>query len=1257
MVEIDAFGIAQETGKFTSRDFLRQKYKVPAKFTKVTDVFARRSNDVVLSGENSKQNSILEQCNLDLDSGFQCQDGLMEFTEESKLLLIDTEDRVFSLSLDGRSGSIYSLGPVPPTSKSFIRYVSYFTFGHDFKELLKKNDISDFEFSRTGIVIRMSDKDTGEHTLDYVTYAIRHGLEDINRGLNKFKTRAGLMVSIRDNDLFHFNETNAAHTKNMGAFLQFDLSSDFPQEDMNLTLTATDGEIDNSVPVELKVYEALVKVKPQIPDMPDLFVHPNELLTIKFDNQLLEGNNLNFFIYSKMKNRPKFDSILDYTLNLVQPPDGDIKAYSFSKGYVATWSSYQNDDDIEVNQVTAYICSPIHQLQNQICANVTTVDIFKGEELLNLDLSYNDTRPLFLVRKADGFSYKIKWLNTSKTSKNVTVIKFVDLPIMVKNCEDFVTVNTLYSNSLLLCRQASLIRVFNLTINANASKASEFSPITAKTLNLTNFCPGSLKNSQLDPKLIEVLSDCRGLEARVIQISITDDDHYNSYFDLQSSFALSPKSEGEKGYQFCPFKDEFLILDLDSQLITSYDRQLSSVKEYRSDSIGFSQLLGADCNNEHSVMTIWGYTLQEGNHVDLVFMRANNRARDHEGRRLIYTTQTIYEDMNCPPTVYSLGGALGITYNFASDDTFVNRLIFSDSYALMVNSFGQNSTTEPFVYKFTASNANSDKITKFGNIYIKKIDNHLNVTKKLDKKVMAKVGIYNLEELLDIKGPVLYSNLSEKINHISMSPRLQNSVYSLVPLNLVKTSRDIAIGSITGVPYMIVYKHYNKIEKSINLGNFSHGVSDVDIVYYDDKMTGILAAGLSLVGRENCTVSFFGSYDGYSDGQEFILKQDGSCYSEMTLKRFKGTNRIIGFFQSRVNSRMEIFEFTLEGGKMAIVRGQPVIIEQVSHFSVIQNTEETVFTVVYSFGVVLSTARFELTDLQNPKFSVLSPKIKFIANNIKCAELSPQCVADATGNQLYHFWPLNATEDAKIEVRLINKFNNFLTPIPPSSLAINSEFVAYHSYKLKPTGIQAAVQLFDVTNTSKSEYNLTHQQLINNYTQNSSVTAAAAPFGFVSLTDFQFFNSLGGFSSIPRSVLGYHEGGSCWHSLRRQLYLNFTKGFHRANENVKINVVGLEDKSQLQRVVSVKVKTIIDLQTYSLQWYYWLAIVIGGALILGGVALLFYGKTESDPVMDEDGYEKSDASKFKGSLEEDIFGSLSKTEYTESTVKKDEDRL
>lgn len=1259
-VQIDIFGLEATTGKFTSKDYLRQSFQIPPGISKVKDIYSRRSNDFVFFGLDVGENPIMGQCILDLDKGLDCQDGRIELGNNPDLLLLDEWDHVFALDKFNKKATVYSLGPVLPTSKSFVRGVSYFTIGSEFLNDLTLNSISGFEFSRTGIVIRMSDSKTGAHISDYVSYAVRQGLEDAYRSVTSFKSQAGVLISIRDNDVFHFNSSGASYTKNMPAFIQFDLTANYPQQEMNLTVTATDQDIDNSVPLHLKVYPELTTIKPQIPELPDIYVEPNQQLIFKFDNQLLEGNNLNFFIYSKMKNRPKFMSLVDYKLNLVQPPQGDIKGYSFTKGYLATWSSYQNDDDVEVNQMTAYICSPVHAIQSEACLNVSTVDIFKGEQLMNLDLSYNETQPLFLVRKTDGFSYKIKWLNISNSSKNLTKVDIVNLPIQVKGCDDFISVNSFSSNSLLLCRQASMIRVFNLTIKTNVSKSTELTPITATTLNLKNFCPSSLKNSQLDPKIIEVLSDCRDKEARIIQITVTDDDHYNSYFDLQSSFLLNKKTAGENGYSFCPFKEEFLILDLDNQIATSYNRQLSSVKEYTAESLGFNQLLGAACSTDHSVMTIWGYTVEEENHVDLLFMRANNRARDHEGRRLIYKTQTIYQDMNLPPTIYSTPGAMGVIYNFASDDTFINRLVYSENYALMVNSFGQNSTKEPFTYKFTASNPNSDKVTKTGNIYIKRIDHGLNVTTKSDTKLRAKVGLYNLEEILDIKGPVLYANLSEKANHIKLSPRLQDSLYSLVPLDLVKTSRDLVIGAIVGVPYLIIHRNYNKIEKSINLGNFSNGISEVDIMYYDDKRTGILAAGLSFVGQENCTVSFFTSFDDYSKAHEFILRQDGSCYSKMSFKRFKGTNIILGFFLSKSDSRIEVFQFIQNSpNQLTLTGGRPVIIDKVSHFSIIQDRDQFELTVVYSFGVVLSTVTFELTELQNPKFNVIKPSINFIANNIQCAELSPRCVADAVGNRLYHFWPLNTTDKGKMEVKLINKYNQFFTPIAPSSLAINSEFVAYHSYKIRVSGIQASVQLFDVSNSSKPEYNLTHLQLINNYTQNSSVTAAAAPFGYVSLTDFDILSGtsdLTDFSSIPKSVLGYHEGGSSWHKLRRQLYLNFTKGFYRTNDNLKLNIVGLEDKLQLQKVVEVKIESIIDLETYSLQWYYWLIIVVGAALIIGGVALLFYGKTEEDVVMDQDGYKKSDASSYKSSGE-DIFASLTKPDQLGSEVRTEEDKL
>lgn len=1234
-IQVDLLGLDPATGAPNNQDFLKKMYDLPQNIQKATNIYRRKDRKIVIEGIDNNGNLALVQCSLDTAKGFNCQDGNINPISSMGAVSLDFDDNLLVVDKTFKSGYIYALGAVAPTSKSFYRWAAAVSFDEEFSKALSSSHIWHSELSREGVMIRLVD-DNGKHLLDHVNFIVRENTVIMDNGVNGFSTGPDFYLSLTNTDIFRMNNHQGFYSKNIESYIEIspkDLKS------TTFKIQATEGKTTAELDLDYTAIQDFDSATPQIPEMPDLYASTGRDFIYLLKRNNFNGNNLAFDFEATLKHKGIYATSYKFTLSYNMSILRKVQGYSFSNDYLAVWSQETNKAKEVENHLDIFFCTVIPGVTITTCQFVANETLAEGDSLDMKGLNVNYTNPVFLV-KNDKSGFVLKTLKLNKKTNNVSI---QDLAISVHHCDDFMIQISVQANNLFLCIQNSMIRVFNLTIKGDVRKSSELASITNDSVNKKNFCPQNLRLSEKNPRVFHTYSNCPGIDSRIYEFTLSDDINYNVYFDVSGSLFLAKKANGELGYDFCPFKEEILIFDFDNQILTSYDSEISTVKSYSADELNFANVEKIYCSNLHSTLALYGSTkAKKSTFHDVVFLRANNIGRNYESRRIVHSTSSLIGGMNAP-YIYSFGGSLAMTYNFGSQHLYLNEVIFVNEYALLLNTVGEAKSGEAKSYTLTATSRKGEKASNGGLIYIEDVPFDVSVEKHSDSKLRTNTGLYYLDNILQIKGPTLYVNLSRKSNHIKMAKTLSDSTKDFLPYNLMKTSRDLAAGGIRGIPYFVIYHNYREIMKSPEVDKNSNGIIDLEILYFDDGRTQVVSSILHTIGFFNCSISFYSSNNDFLDPQTINLSQDGGCYNKMTLKRFRGSNFTIGFFKKDFGGKLDVFKFQDKEGVWELVQARPVVIDKVDQFSVLADSDEKNFTLVYTHGVTLSTASFAYGELDTPVFKTLKPKIKFLARDIKCAEMKIHCVADASGNRLFHFWPLNTTEKSEIEVKLLNKFDGFYGSIMPTTLAINSEFVAYYSFKIpdsKSKNIKVAVQLFDVSNQTLEEYNITHLALINNFTQNSSAQAQAIPFGFVSLSDIKGYVGLGDdFKSSPKSFLGYQEGGASWHKLRKNLFLNFTEGYYRDDQDIQIDVVGLDDEGN-QKVVKIELGDVFDLKKYSLRWYYWMVIIVGGILILSVVLFLLLGKMESDQVLDEDAFKKVNLNSALHSTDEDVIGSL-----------------
>ena len=135
----------------------------------------------------------------------------------------------------------------------------------------------------------------------------------------------------------------------------------------------------------------------------------------------------------------------------------------------------------------------------------------------------------------------------------------------------------------------------------------------------------------------------------------------------------------------------------------------------------------------------------------------------------------------------------------------------------------------------------SETASQTANFAIYNLDETITVTQKSAAKQDVSIDSQiKLDDLIEVKGPVVSTNLAGNFNHISLTPKTELMKSNYMIYSNAKSFKDLQIKTLIGSANTYdVYVNYSKLFRSVvPVGKSSQKfvqIFDVEIIYTDDQ--------------------------------------------------------------------------------------------------------------------------------------------------------------------------------------------------------------------------------------------------------------------------------------------------------------------------------------------------------------------------------------------------------------------------------------
>lgn len=704
-------------------------------------------------------------------------------------------------------------------------------------------------------------------------------------------------------------------------------------------------------------------------------------------------------------------------------------------------------------------------------------------------------------------------------------------------------------------------------------------------------------------------------------------------FYLIKTFHPKPfQDAGKPGYQICSLSNQYLVTRKDSSSFDSYDENFETKKTRTASELGLASISELHCDIRSNSFVIIGPDTAEKPNMQYVVFRGSTD-RDSDDRAIVYKSERKGQNM---PRVLNIQSRL-VIFTLNDHSIPVSETVSVDQVLVSINTNAKQHppVKEGSTYTVTAKTIDSQQSnSQSGYLQIKNIDHTLKLTQKGIQKKIGNSGIFFLDNMMNIDGPVVSTSLSTFKDHIRLSPRINRDKTNFLMYDNTKSYKDLQIRTYTSGSSYDVYVKYKKMYRAVVMVGKSlstpSSIRDIDILYTNKAETDIVGFAVFMDGNGDCYLSKYETT--FQIEKLFLLRTDGNCYRKLRVGRFQGSQQYFVFVSDF--SDRQLHTFFIDGKTWTMKYNSPVRQMNVDTFDIIVQSaskiykngykvENNTISVITKSGVNFN--QLDYTDnTVHPNVKTLDTKFKFYARSLVCHQETFLCVSGSNNNVMYGIYPFDTTENGKVKMSLFEKFDrNFNLVSSNSNIAINSEFVAYLGIKssLSETStslnVNVSVILYDVR-TQKDSYKAIQMIKVQNFTKDPFFFTS--PFGYVNLLDIELKDRLAnGDENINiKSILSYNDGGTIWAKVRSNLFFNFTKGYEReADSKLTFKAIGINPNNQELVEQTFQMNKLFELNEPSLKWYYIVFIIIGGLLIIGGMVLLVFIKDESDEQLDQ----------------------------------------
>lgn len=487
--------------------------------------------------------------------------------------------------------------------------------------------------------------------------------------------------------------------------------------------------------------------------------------------------------------------------------------------------------------------------------------------LLSKPLTTSLGQDLFILNPAKG-TYQLAWVQiTYDSTKKKFLGKYSQIGLPdISGCNDYLVVsNTGNNDSYMLCtvgRQpgsTGMVKAYLLESDGQGGflnvKRAPWQDITYVDAN-GEFCPYKISSSIRLIQGLEIFSNCPlvndstrydpskypyieykmkyGAQEYLlimqgVQESLTikptsigeNDDTTVYYFKYTVSSTYHPQLHSEDtsgpGYDFCSLRDQYVLYRPGGDSLITYDPTFTTSKTYSAANLSLKSITSVTCSEgSNSIVVIGPDSVADT--VQQYVIISGWVTRSQDDRSIIFRS---VRPPNATKSIYTAFFSNLVMMEIGNSAIEIPdcKVVYTKNVYVYFNVTDSTTPVPPgSTYTISATKFDgSETASQTAKFSLYTIDESITITQKSATKEKATAGSeFNLKFLVDIKGPVVSTNLAGTFNHISLTPKTEVQKSNLMVYSNAKSFKDLQIKTLIGSKNTYdVYVNYSKLFRSV----------------------------------------------------------------------------------------------------------------------------------------------------------------------------------------------------------------------------------------------------------------------------------------------------------------------------------------------------------------------------------------------------------------------------------------------------------